>query len=182
MADFIVEPLEKKTFSLPQFTTTFKILLIAVGILIAGGGGYVLFSGSSFSESNVVVVVNGPSEATTGDRVSYKVTYANNNTTALTNARLVFYYPPESIPLKDGAIKTQLSESIDLGTINAKAGGELVFEAIIIGRPYRNRASIREALDEIVKNKGTQFDPKIVDVFVSVVEKDGVQRFLKNVS
>ena len=56
------------------------------------------------------------------------------------------------------------------------------FEAIIIGRPYRNRASIREALDEIVKNKGTQFDPKIVDVFVSLVEKEGLQRFLKNVS
>ncbi len=56
------------------------------------------------------------------------------------------------------------------------------FEALIIGRPYRNRASIREALDEIVKNKGTQFDPKIVDVFVSVVEKEGIQRFLKNAS
>ena len=56
------------------------------------------------------------------------------------------------------------------------------FEAIIIGRPYRNRASIREALDEIVKNKGTQFDPKIVDIFVSVVEKEGIQRFLKNAS
>ncbi|OIO38554.1 MAG: hypothetical protein AUJ71_02720 [Candidatus Omnitrophica bacterium CG1_02_49_16] len=56
------------------------------------------------------------------------------------------------------------------------------FEALIIGRPYRNRASIHEALDEIVKNKGTQFDPKIVDVFVSVVEKDGVGRFLKNAS
>jgi len=56
------------------------------------------------------------------------------------------------------------------------------FEAIIIGRPYRNRASIREAIDEIVKNKGTQFDPKIVDIFVSVVEKEGIQRFLKNAS
>ena len=56
------------------------------------------------------------------------------------------------------------------------------FEAIIIGRPYRNRASIREALDEIVKNKGTQFDPKIVDTFVSVVERGGIQRFIKNVS
>jgi len=56
------------------------------------------------------------------------------------------------------------------------------FEALIIGRPYRNRASIREALDEIVKNKGTQFDPTIVDVFVMVVEKEGMQRFLKNAS
>ncbi len=47
------------------------------------------------------------------------------------------------------------------------------FEAIITGRPYRDRASLREALDEIVKNSGTQFDPKVVDVFVHSVQKEG---------
>ena len=56
------------------------------------------------------------------------------------------------------------------------------FEAIIIGRPYKNRASIQEALGEIIKNKGTQFDPGVVDVFISLIEKEGVRRFLKNVS
>ena len=56
------------------------------------------------------------------------------------------------------------------------------FEAIIIGRPYRDRSSLREALDEIVKNKGTQFDPKIVDLFVNVVKKEDIHRILKNAS
>ena len=54
------------------------------------------------------------------------------------------------------------------------------FEAIIIGRPYRDRSSLREALDEIVKNKGTQFDPSIVDIFVNVVEKENFHRLLKH--
>lgn len=53
------------------------------------------------------------------------------------------------------------------------------FEAIIMGRPYRDRASINEALDEIARNSGTQFDPKVVDVFIRVVKREGFDKFLK---
>lgn len=54
------------------------------------------------------------------------------------------------------------------------------FEAIIIGRPYRDRSTVKEAVAEIVKNKGTQFDPKVVDAFVKVIEKDDLRQFLKD--
>ncbi len=53
------------------------------------------------------------------------------------------------------------------------------FEAIIMGRPYRDRASINEALDEITRNSGTQFDPKVVDAFIRVVKREGFDKFLK---
>lgn len=54
------------------------------------------------------------------------------------------------------------------------------FEAIVMGRPYRDRSSLKEALEEISKNSGTQFDPKVVDIFMRVVEKENFYRTLKN--
>jgi hypothetical protein len=53
------------------------------------------------------------------------------------------------------------------------------FEAILIGRPYRGRASLREALDEISKNSGSQFDPKVVETFLRVVENGHFSKALK---
>lgn len=55
------------------------------------------------------------------------------------------------------------------------------FEAIITGRPYRNRATLKEALDEIGRNSGTQFDPKVVDIFIHIVRKEGFYRYIQNV-
>jgi diguanylate cyclase (GGDEF)-like protein len=42
------------------------------------------------------------------------------------------------------------------------------FEAIISERPYRSRRSPEEALEEIVSNAGTQFDPKCVAALCAV--------------
>ena len=55
------------------------------------------------------------------------------------------------------------------------------FEAIVFGRPYRDQSSLTEALDELRRNSGTQFDPKVVDAFIRIVEKEGFHRFLRNV-
>ena len=53
------------------------------------------------------------------------------------------------------------------------------FEAIVMGRPYRDRSSVTEALAEIAKNSGTQFDPKVVEAFVRIVSKEDFYRILK---
>ncbi len=44
-------------------------------------------------------------------------------------------------------------------------------DAITSDRPYRKGQSFRVALDEIERFSGTQFDPSIVDVFLSVPEE-----------
>lgn len=49
------------------------------------------------------------------------------------------------------------------------------FDAMTNDRPYRKAMAIQEALDEIVGNAGTQFDPKVVSAFLRAMEKGKVK-------
>ncbi|MCK4994091.1 MAG: HD domain-containing protein [Candidatus Omnitrophica bacterium] len=45
------------------------------------------------------------------------------------------------------------------------------FEAMLSKRPYRRKLSISQAVSEIVKSSGEQFDPIIVDAFIRVIKR-----------
>ncbi len=49
------------------------------------------------------------------------------------------------------------------------------FDAMTSTRSYRDPLSVSEALDEILKNSGTQFDPRVVDTFVEYVRERGIK-------
>ncbi|MFA6320694.1 MAG: HD domain-containing phosphohydrolase [Candidatus Omnitrophota bacterium] len=53
------------------------------------------------------------------------------------------------------------------------------FEAMITKRPYRSVRTISDAIEEIRKNSGTQFDPKVVHVFFTVINRKDVQQALE---
>ncbi|HJN91688.1 MAG TPA: two-component system response regulator, partial [Dehalococcoidia bacterium] len=42
------------------------------------------------------------------------------------------------------------------------------FSAMVTDRPYRRALSLEVALDEIERGRGTQFDPELVDAFLSL--------------
>lgn len=46
------------------------------------------------------------------------------------------------------------------------------FDAITTDRPYRRRKSIRTGLRELQRNSGTQFDPRLVKIFVTQFKKN----------
>ena len=52
------------------------------------------------------------------------------------------------------------------------------FEAMVYGRPYRERKDINSAVKEIKKKSGTQFDPKIVETFLKIIKKINVRKYL----
>ena len=54
------------------------------------------------------------------------------------------------------------------------------FEAMVYGRPYRERMDINSAVKEIKKKVGTQFDPKVVEAFLKVVKKINSKNYLKS--
>jgi response regulator RpfG family c-di-GMP phosphodiesterase len=43
------------------------------------------------------------------------------------------------------------------------------FDAMTNNRPYRPALSVEEAVEELVKNKNTQFDPDIVEAFIKII-------------
>jgi putative nucleotidyltransferase with HDIG domain len=48
------------------------------------------------------------------------------------------------------------------------------FGAMTTDRPYRKALSIGKAMDELKKFAGTQFDPEIVDIFISILREKGI--------
>lgn len=53
------------------------------------------------------------------------------------------------------------------------------FEAMVYGRPYRERKDINSAIKEIKKKSGAQFDPKVVEAFLKVIKKINTKNYLK---
>ena len=53
------------------------------------------------------------------------------------------------------------------------------FEAMVYGRPYRERKNINSAIKEIKKKSGSQFDPKVVDAFLKIIKKINTKVYLK---
>jgi len=53
------------------------------------------------------------------------------------------------------------------------------FEAMVYGRPYRERMDINSAIKEIKKKSGTQFDPKVVEAFLKIIKKVHTKKYLQ---
>jgi HD-GYP domain-containing protein (c-di-GMP phosphodiesterase class II) len=52
------------------------------------------------------------------------------------------------------------------------------FEAMVYGRPYRERMDINSAIKEIKRKSGIQFDPKVVDAFLRAIKKIDRKKYL----
>ncbi len=52
------------------------------------------------------------------------------------------------------------------------------FEAMVYGRPYKERMGIPEAIKEIKNKGGTQFDPNVVEAFLRIIKKMNLKKYL----
>ncbi|HPN56718.1 MAG TPA: HD domain-containing phosphohydrolase [Candidatus Omnitrophota bacterium] len=55
------------------------------------------------------------------------------------------------------------------------------FEAMVCGRPYREKLNMTTAVKEIQLHSGTQFDPKVVRVFTQLYKRKKFRDYLSNI-
>ena len=110
-----------------------------------------LFGKPSFSEDQVVLELEGPTQAAVGDEVVYKVKYGNQTKLELNNLRFKFTYPEESVVLKDDEIPKELSETFTVDSLRDGESGEKEFRAFLVG----DRGNIKNAKVELEFRAGT---------------------------
>ncbi|MBU1122436.1 MAG: HD-GYP domain-containing protein [Candidatus Omnitrophota bacterium] len=54
------------------------------------------------------------------------------------------------------------------------------FHAMFFGRPYKNKMDLEGVENELKKQVGKQFDPKIVDVFLKVLKRKDIRKYLQS--
>ncbi|MFH1611936.1 MAG: hypothetical protein ABH887_01585 [bacterium] len=90
-----------------------------VGVLFFTIAGLLIWRGlTSFDKSKIAITITGAEKASSGEEIIYKIEYKNNTRLDLSNVRLVFYYPENSIPSNGG----KTIQSFDLP--NLRAGQE----------------------------------------------------------
>lgn len=116
------------------------LILLAFGLLIVAISSF-WFSGPSFRERDVVVELDGPTQISSGEEVTYKLKYENNTRSTLHDLDFVFFYPEGSTVVTDDRIEEEYIEDFKIDELAPGEKGEREFRAFLMGE----KGSIRTA-------------------------------------
>mgnify|MGYP001603194205 CR=1 FL=1 len=146
--------------SLPQVIRFFssgqkKILVISsviflIIVVLSGAGFYYWLT--SFKKSQVDFSVSGPTQAASGEPVSYAIYYWNNTKQILQNAVLTIRYPQDAIVPGGKVI-----QNIDLGSIGIGGGGKQEVTLAFIG-PDKSIQKLQAGLSYKPQNTSSTFE------------------------
>ena len=109
------------------FWSIFAVLSALVVLAAAGVFFYQFYF--SFDKSQVKILISGPLNALSGDEITYTVKCENQSKVNLTNAKLYFWFPENSLPSdENGDLRI-----IDLQDIPKNSQKQLEFKAKIFG-------------------------------------------------
>jgi len=131
------------------------LILLALLLLIVSFISF-WFGKPSFSESSVVLELEGPNQASVGDEVIYKLVLSNNSRVDLSGMNLKFSYPEDSVVIKDGSIVSNLTQEFPIDKLSPGQKNERELKAFLVG----DRGNIKTAKVELFFQAGdlrTQF-------------------------
>lgn len=150
--------------SLPQAVRFFsprqkKILIISsfiflVVVILSGIGFY--FWLTSFKKSQIDFSISGPTQAASGEQVTYQISYWNNTNQILQNAGLTVRYPQEAV-----VIGGKMVQNIDLGNIGIGGGGKVEASLAFVG-PDKSIEKLQAVLSYKPQNTSSTFENEAV--------------------
>lgn len=153
--DFKIEPLQNQSSTQPQPQSepkrsvfnllkdkmNIRYIAVGLGLILLVAIIFFLMGRGSFSESRVELKIEGPAEISSGDLIEYKISYKNDNKISLGEVKLVFFYPPDSVVVKNGAPTVTTNEVFELGKVDSNGSGEKILPTYTIG----DRGNIKNA-------------------------------------
>ncbi|MBI2676339.1 MAG: hypothetical protein HYX21_00065 [Candidatus Yanofskybacteria bacterium] len=118
----------------------FSVFLVVVGAI------FFFLGRSSFSESKVEFDIEAPAEISSGEEVVYKVKYANRNEISLRDLKLAFFYPDDSVVIKNGVRREFLTENLRLDDLGPNQEAVVEFSAYVVG----SRGDVKKAKATLV--------------------------------
>lgn len=117
----------------PRSNRVLKWLVVVALLLFIVAVAMFWFGNSSFSERDVVLLLEGPSQAASGDEVTYKIKYRNNTKVELHSMEFRFFYPDDSIVITESSFSDDLSHGFNVDTLSPGQEGELELKAFMVG-------------------------------------------------
>ncbi len=126
------------------------LILVAAGLIVVTVGA-LWWGGSSFSDKDVILTLEAPDHATSGDEITYKISYRNNTRLSLSAMSFRLFYPEGSLVLKDGQPTTPESEGFVVDKLDPGQSGTKELKVFMVG----DKGTIRSARLNLIFNAGT---------------------------
>lgn len=111
----------------------FKFLMI-VGVLVVATAVLIfLFGRNPFNTQKISLAIEGHSEASAGQEIEYVIKYKNNSDADLEKVRISFFYPPDSIVLREDGPSDVISERIEIGNLSPGSEGQKELRLFLVG-------------------------------------------------
>jgi len=124
--------LRKKWRSFSPFQIL-KILLLLSFFLVIVAILVFMYARNPFNLAGINFEINGPTEASAGDEVIYRVEYSNNTADAIKDINLAFFYPSESVVVLDEGVSDIRKEDINKDILNPGEKITEEFKVFLVG-------------------------------------------------
>lgn len=140
-----------KQIDTPTTNMVLKWLILIALVLFVGFVIIFWFGGTSFSDKDVVLLLDGPAQSAAGDEAVYTLTYRNNTNVDLKDISFTFFYPDDSVVIASESFSQSLTERFIVDKLLPGQEAKREFHAFLIG----DKGDVKEARIKAVFNAGS---------------------------